>query len=140
MADFDIEGNGLETFIRELTNLEEHFPKEAKRLMLRSGAKARTIVAKTARRLVQKQTGNYHRSIKRGRVWIDSSSGEIKVRVYTRAPHGHLLEYGHRIVAHDGTEHGFKEGYHVFERATTEIEKEWTDIVSTEFNRIMDKL
>lgn len=140
MADFEIEGESLETFIRELANLEEQFPKEAKQLMRKAGTKARTIVSRKARQLVRKKTGNYYRSIKRGKVWTDNSSGEYKVRVYSRSPHGHLLEYGHRIVAHDGTEHGYKEGYHVFERATTEIEKEWTNIVSTEFNRIMDKL
>lgn len=140
MADFDIDDQGLSVFMRELTALEKEFPKEAKQLMRRAGTKARTIVARTARRLVRKETGAYHRSIKRGKVWVDAATGEVKIRVYTRAPHGHLIEYGHRIVAHDGIEKGFKEGYHVFDRASSEVESQWAGILSQEFDKIMDKL
>lgn len=140
MSDFDIKDSELSKFINELTELQEVFPKEAMRLMRTSGTKARTIVAKKARQLVKKKTGNYLKSIKRGRVWLDSHSGEIKIRVYTRSPHGHLIEFGHRIVGKDGVEHGFKEGYHVFDRASSEIEEQWTQIVIREFDKIMDKL
>ncbi|MED4599872.1 HK97 gp10 family phage protein [Paenibacillus validus] len=140
MSDFNIDLRGLDKFKKELDDLQRHFPKQARQLMMRSGSKARTIVARKARQLVRKQTGNYHKSIKRGKVWIDDSSGEVKVRVYTRAPHGHLIELGHRIVGKDGSEHGFKQGYHVFDKATKEIEDAWTTILEKEFDRIMSKL
>lgn len=140
MADFDIDTKGLDRFTKELNDLERLFPKQAKQLMLRSGSKARTIVARKARQLVRKVTGNYVKSIKRGKVWIEEGAGSYKVRVYTRAPHGHLIEYGHRIVGKDGREYGFKEGYHVFEKSTTEIESQWTAIVEKEFDKIMSKL
>jgi hypothetical protein len=140
MGDFDIKMNPLSVFVRELEDLQEHFPKQAKQLMMRSGSKARTIVARKARQLVQKKTGKYLKSIKRGKVWLDEGEGSYKVRVYTRAPHGHLIEHGHRIVGKDGSEHGFKEGYHVFDKATREIEDQWTDIVENEFDKIMSKL
>lgn len=138
MADFEIDAKGLDTFKRELDDLERLFPKQAKQMMLRSGTKARAVVAKNAKQLVQKRTGNYLRSIKRGKVWVDAQG--TKVRVYSRAPHAHLIEYGHRIVGKDGTEHGFKEGYHVFGKATQEIESTWNDILEKEFDRIMSKL
>ncbi len=140
MADFDIDYREMNIFTRELEDLQKHFPREARKIMLKSGSKARAIIARTARRLVRKKTGNYFKSIKRGRVWMDEGQGWFKVRVYTRAPHGHLIEYGHRIVGEDGTEYGFKEGYHVFERGHKEVESEWEEIIEKEFDKIMDSL
>ncbi|MFD3271518.1 HK97 gp10 family phage protein [Paenibacillus dendritiformis] len=140
MADFEIETKSLNVFAKELDDLQRMFPKEAKQLMRRAGSKARTIVARKARQLVRKKTGNYYKSIRRGRVWVDNSTGEYKVRVYTRSPHGHLIEKGHRIIGKDGSEHGFKEGYHVFDKATREIEQQWEEILEKEFDKIMSKL
>jgi hypothetical protein len=140
MDDFDIEMGAIDTFMKELDDLQKHFPREAKRLMLRSGTKARAIVLKKAKQLVKKRTGNYFRSIKRGKVWVDGSTHEYKVRVYSRSPHAHLLEYGHRIVDKNGVERGFKEGYHVYQKATREIDDQWTEIVAKEFDKMMSKL
>jgi len=140
MADFDIDMKGLNRFTKELDALERNFPKQAKQLMMRSGSKARTIIARKARQLVKKHTGYYLRSIRRGKVWADNATGEYKVRVYTYAPHAHLIEYGHRVVGKDGSEHGFQHGYRVFEKATREIEKDWDNIIESEFDKIMSKL
>ncbi|MEF3313325.1 HK97 gp10 family phage protein [Paenibacillus sp. GYB004] len=140
MADFEAEDKGLDRFAKELNDLQRLFPKQARQLMMRSGTKARAIVSKRARRTVQKKSGNYHKSIKRGKVWVDLSTDETKVRVYSGAPHSHLIEYGHRIVGKDGSEHGFKQGHYVFEKATAEIEREWTNILENEFDRILKKL
>jgi len=142
VADFDIDLREFDAFHRELEDLQEHFPKEAKRLMLRSGNHARKIFAKKARQMVRKKTGNYHRSIKRGRVWTDESTDEYKVRVYSRAPHAHLLEYGHRLVGHepDKKELGFVRGFHVFDKAAKEVNAEWNGILEKEFDKIMSKL
>lgn len=138
MADFDIDMRQLEIFAQELEDLERQFPKEARQIMLRSGIKAKAIVMKKARQLVRKKTGTYLKSIKRGKVWTEE--GSYRVRVYTGVPHGHLIEYGHRIVDKSGNEHGFKEGYHVFDRAEKEIEHQWTEILAGEFDRIMKKI
>lgn len=142
MADFDIEMRELDEFRQELEDLQKHFPKEAKRLMLRSGNEARKVFARKARQLVKKKTGNYHRSIKRGRVWVDDSSDEYKVRVYSRSPHAHLLEYGHRMVGPEPEkkELGFVRGFHVFEKAAKEVNEEWNGILEKEFDKIMSKL
>lgn len=140
MTDFEVDARDVDVLTKELGHLQRAFPKEARQLMLRSGAKARAVISRKARQLVKRVTGNYLRSIKRGKVWMDEGAGWYKVRVYTRAPHGHLIEYGHRIVDKDGTEHGFKEGYHVFEKASRDLEDEWDDILVAEFDRIMDNL
>lgn len=140
MSDFSIEDKSLDTFMKELDDLQRLFPKQAKQMMLRVGNKARTIIVKKARQLVKKKSGNYYKSIKRGRVWVDQVSGEYKVRTYTRAPHGHLIEKGHRIIGKDGEEKGFVEGYHVFDKATREIDAQYTDILEKEFDRMFSKL
>ncbi|WP_144940121.1 HK97 gp10 family phage protein [Paenibacillus sp. 32O-W] len=140
MSDFSLDTKGLESFHKELDDLQKLFPKEARRLMQRTGTKARTIVVRRARQTVNKVSGRYLKSIKRGKVWVDDSTGEYKVRVYTRAPHGHLIEKGHRIVGKDGSEHGFVQGYHVFDKAAKDIEKQFSDIVEAEFDKIMRNL
>jgi hypothetical protein len=140
MADFTIDTKPLDRFNRDLEDLQRFFPKQARQFMLRSGTKAKVIISQKALQLVRKRTGNYHKSIKRGKVWVDGSTSEYKVRVYSGAPHAHLIEYGHRIVDAGGKEHGFQEGYHVFEKAANEIESQWTDILESEFDKIMSKL
>ncbi|MFD2752383.1 HK97 gp10 family phage protein [Virgibacillus siamensis] len=138
MTDFEIDTRNLDVLKREIDDLQKLYPKQAKQMMARSGAKARTIVSRKARQLVKKKTGNYFKSIKRGKVWKDDDG--VKVRVYSRAPHAHLLEYGHRIVDKAGNEHGFQEGFHVFDKASHEIESEWDDILEKEFERMLSKL
>lgn len=140
MEEVEIDTRELDDFIKELEDLEKLFPKQARKLIMRIGSKARTIVRKKARQLVRKHTGNYYKSIKRGKPWEDKRTDEYKIRVYTRAPHGHLIEYGHRIVGKDGSEHGFKEGYFVFDKAAKEIDEQWQDIATKEFDKIMGKL
>ncbi|NBI31038.1 HK97 gp10 family phage protein [Chengkuizengella marina] len=140
MSDFDIDTKGLDDFKNELNDLVDHFPKEAKKLMRKSGSKARTIIARYARKHVKKKTGNYHKSIRRGKVWKDQTTGSYKVRVYSAAPHAHLIEYGHRIVDKKGQEHGFKEGSHVFEKSTNEVDSKWDEILEKEFDKIFDDL
>jgi hypothetical protein len=140
MDDVEIDLRELEEFEKELEDLQKLFPRQARQLMGKIGSKARTIVKKKAKLLVRKETGNYLKSIKRGKPWEDKTTGEYKVRVYTRAPHGHLIEKGHRIVGKDGSEHGFKEGSFVFEKAGKEIDKQWEDIARKEFDKITAKL
>jgi hypothetical protein len=141
MADFDIDMKDLELFDRELEEFQRAYPMEARKLMQRSGNEARKIVLRVARSKVKKKKGNYFRSIKRGKVWVERVRQLYKVRVYTAAPHGHLIEYGHRIVGHrpDKPELGYKSGYHVFDTAEKEIEREWPRIIAQEYDRIMDE-
>ncbi|MFH5181148.1 hypothetical protein ACHHV8_00020 [Paenibacillus sp. TAB 01] len=84
MASFDIKSSGLDTFSRELEDLQHHFPREARQLMLRLGTKAKAIVTSKAKQLVKKESGNYLRSIKRGKVRMDAEG--TKVRVYSGSP------------------------------------------------------
>lgn len=138
----EIEDIGMDEFRKTLTYLEKSFPKQSKQLLAKVGNKARIIVRKKARDTVGKKSGNYLKSIKRGKVF-KSSGDELTVRVYHNnriAPHYHLIEYGHRIVTKDGREVGFKQGYHVFDKSKAEIESQYTSIVESELDKIFNKL
>ncbi len=138
--DVELDLRELDDFVNELQSLEKYFPRQARRLIMRIGSKARTIVLKKAKSLVKKKKGNYYKSIKRGKPWKDDGTNEHKIRVYTRANHAHLIEKGHRIVGKDGSEHGFKEGYHVFDEGEKEIERQWDKMARDEFDKILDKI
>lgn len=142
MADFEVDTRELDAFKKELDDLIHHFPKEAKRLMRLSGTQARKIVLRRAKQSVIEDTGNYFQSIKRGKVWVDDDSNEYKVRAYSRSPHAHLLEYGHRMVGHepDKQELGFVLGFHVFDKAGKEINQVWPSILEREYGKILKKL
>lgn len=142
MADFDVDMKSIDKFRSELDDLVHHFPKEAKKLMRKSGDQAKKVILRRAKQSVVEDTGGYFRSIKRGKVWVDQSSGEYKVRTYSRSRHAHLLEYGHRMVGHepDKKELGFVLGFHIFDKASKDINQQWNEILETEFDKIMSKL
>lgn len=142
MADFDIDMSGMDLFRENLVKLERDFPKDAQKMLRKVGTKAATITKKKARQLVKKNSGNYQRSIKHGKVW-KGADGQFVIRVYASskiAPHAHLIENGHRIVGKDGKEHGFQHGYKVFEKAVKEMDSQFESILVREFEKIMAKL
>lgn len=105
-----IELKGLSEFQKSLLDVAlVKLPKESPKLMRKVGSKARTEVARTARKLVKKKTGTYHKRWKRGKVFKDKE-GKWVVRVYNSSPHAHLLEDGHRILDKDKNEIGYSKG------------------------------
>lgn len=135
-----VEYIGLNEFEKSIRDLEKHFPREQKRLLRQVGSKARTIVARKARQLVRKRSGRFRKSIKRGKVFQDNRNGQWTVRVYSKDPKVHLIEKGHRIVDRNGVEHGFQPGKHVFAKADAEVDRQMTEIIETEFSKIIKKL
>ena len=97
--------------------------KDAKEFLRKSGNKLKNKTLSVAKSRVNQNTGNYIKSIKRGKVY--NFNGDLAVRAYSTAPHAHLIEYGH--VKKDGTgkEHGFQRGYHVFTTASKDFEDEF---------------
>ena len=92
----------------------------------RDGNKLKIKTVRGAK-VLGKKTGNYLKSIKRGKVY--EYDGAQAVRVYSTAPHAHLIEEGHRMVLHDGTEVGFVPGHHVFEVAAKGFEPQYLEDV-----------
>ena len=105
----------------------QEYEKAERRFLQKEGAKLRSKTKAQARKL-GKKTGNYLKSIKR-------------VRVYSYAPHAHLIEEGHRMVTHDGREVGFVKGHHVFEVAAKGFESEfYTDLDDFLSGEVVEKL
>lgn len=117
-----MEIKGLTEFERDLLKQAQRMPKESFKVMRKLGSKARTFVAKKSRKEVNKVTGNYHKSWKRGKAY--SKDGEYQIQIRNIAPHAHLIEDGHRIVDKSGNEHGFKEGEHILTDGINEFEEQ----------------
>lgn len=99
--------------------------KSSKIFLRQAGTKLKRKTVKQAKKSVKKYSGNYIESIKRGKVY--EFEGNLSIRTYSTAPHAHLIEKGHRIVTPSGKEKGFKSGYHVFEKAADDFEKEFVE-------------
>ncbi|WP_369899747.1 HK97 gp10 family phage protein [Bacillus manliponensis] len=113
---------GLTEFQKDLLVVAEvTLPKESKKIMRKVGSKARTHVARKARREVKKLTGNYHKKWKRGKVF-KGYNGDLVVRVFNSSSHAHLIEDGHRMVTHDGEEVGFVRGRKVLDKGIKQFE------------------
>ena len=109
------DGRQFQQFSRDLEAVGRAYGKSQKKFLRQEGSK------------LLRKTGTYKKSIKRGKVY--RYNGADAVRVYSSAPHAHLIEEGHRMVTHDGTEVGFVRGHHVFELAAKEFEGQfYTDL------------
>ena len=122
-----IDVSELSAYAKELERTARQAPKKQTQFLRKEGTKLRKKTRDRARKLGRK-TGNYYKSIKRGKK-VYHYQGAQAVRVYSYAPHGHLIEEGHRMVTCDGREVGFVEGFHVFEVAAKGFEPEYyTDL------------
>lgn len=137
MADeFDIsEFTAFEKNLLKLAN--DTMPKESKKFMNKEGTKLRKITLSKAKQKVKKDSGNYFKSIKKGKVY--KYNGTWSIRDYSYAPHAHLIENGHRIVTKDGKEIGFKDGEHVFEEASKQFENEFFSDAQDFIDGVLDK-
>ena len=126
---------GLTEFQKDLLIMAEvRLPRENYKIMRKIGSKARTIVARKARKLVKKQDNTYHKRWKRSKSFY--KFGEYGVTVYNSAPHAHLIEYGHKQVLNPpkpngkgvipgkgiGEEVGFVQGRFVLEQGIKDFD------------------
>lgn len=136
--DFRLEG--LTDFQNDLIDIvEKKLPKERYKIMRKVGSKARTYISKRARTKVQKDSGNYHKMFKRGKVFKDAD-GQIVVRVINSAPHAHLIEHGHRQVTKNGEEVGFVTGKKVMEEGINSFNNsgEPVEMISDWLDELLD--
>ena len=128
----------LASYGKDMRRIAEENPKKQRQFLQKEGNKLRSRTKAQARKL-GKKTGNYLKSIKRGKVY--DYQGAQAVRVYSYAPHAHLIEDGHRMVTHDGREVGFVKGHHVFEVAAEGFEPEfYTDLDDMLDEELVEKL
>ena len=137
MADI-FEIGELTAFEKSLVKLaNDTMPKETKKFLREEGTKLKKKTLAKAKQKVKKDTGNYFKSIKRGKVY--KYNGDLSIRTYSYAPHSHLIENGHRIVGKNGEEHGYKQGEHVFEEAKNQFEGEYYVDTQKFIDSVLDK-
>lgn len=128
----------LASYGKDMRRIAEENPKKQRQFLQKEGNKLRSRTKARARK-IGKKTGNYLKSIKRGKVY--DYRGDKAIRVYSYAPHAHLIENGHRMVTHDGREVGFVKGHHVFELAAEDFEPEYyTDLDEMLDEEVVEKL
>lgn len=114
-GDFDL--TELDEFTKRMLDLAERkMPRETRKFLMAAGNKLRKETRATAQKSVKHRTRTYLKRIKRGRVY-KYQGDTLAVRVFSSAPHAHLIEYGHRMVTKSGDEVGFVRGEFVFERS-----------------------
>lgn len=137
MASAVFDTQELDAYARELAQAARDAPKTQKKFMRKEGSKLLRRTKQEARR-VKVRTGNYKKSIKRGKVY--EYDGAQAVRVYSTAPHAHLIEDGHRMVSHDGRELGFVPGMHIFEVSGKDFQPEFLADIDEMLDEVVKEL
>ncbi|MNC00060.1 hypothetical protein D3C75_473760 [compost metagenome] len=129
----------LDDFSKKLMQLAtQKMPKASQKFLRQEGSKLAKITKQNARRSgVKKHTGQYIKSIKKGKVY--KFDGKLSIRAYSTSPHAHLIEDGHRIVGKNGSNHGFKPGHHVFKRSLLQFRPQFLADCEEFFNDLLDK-
>jgi len=138
MASKVFDASELDAYAGELQKVAREFPKKEKIFMQKEGRKLRAKTLREARTL-GKKTGNYLKSIKRGKAYRYEDD-TMAIRVYSTAPHAHLIEEGHRIVTPEGKEAGFVPGRHIFEIAGKAFEHEYVTDIDEFLDEVVEKL
>ena len=95
MARDGIDLSELMDFADRLDGSGQSMEKRERKFLQQQGNKLRRKTKAQARLSgIKQHTGNYMKGIKRGKVW-KKSDGAQAVRVYSNAPHAHLVEDGH---------------------------------------------
>lgn len=149
--------NGFDTrelskFQNDLLNLAtKQMPRESEKFMSDEGFKLKKETKKVAKEKVKKITGNYLKSIKKGKTY--KYSGTLAIRVYSYAPHAHLIEHGHRQVLNPPKKEGkgvirgkgkgkqisFVEGKRVFETAKEAFENDFYEDAQKFVDNMLEK-
>ena len=134
----------------ELTDFErdvlEHvtrtFPNETKKFMGRAGNAFRSRVRSEYRSTVKRKTGNLLKGIGRGRPYIWSGN-EFQVRVYNKAPHAHLIEYGHKMIdwrtGKQTPKKDFVSGKHIVGKVSNRFHGEFNGLCEKFVDQLLEK-
>lgn len=80
---------------KSLNEAAKAFPREIDIFLKREASKLRKLTLKLAEERITSRSGNFVKSIKRGKPYDFNNARAI--RAYSYAPHAHLIEDGHRI-------------------------------------------
>ena len=102
MARDGIDLSELDEFTDRLIQSSKEASKAQRKFLQQQGNKLKRKTKAQARLVgIQQHTGNYMKGIKRGKVWKERNGAQA-VRVYSNAPHAHLIEDGHDQTVNPG--------------------------------------
>ena len=127
MGNWESDNNEFQKFADGLLKIAKSVKDGAnsKKFLQKEGNKLRKKTVDKAKTTVKKYTGNYLKSIKKGKIY--NFEGNLSLRVFSSSPHAHLIESGHIKKTPSGEERGFKPGYHVFDKAARDFEDEFVE-------------
>lgn len=138
----------LMDFAERLGAQPKEMLKAQKKMLRTSGTKLRRKTAQRARAEVgrvavhrpkyDRKAGDYHRSIKRGKV--NKRDDEMRIRVYSSDKIGHLIEDGWTPELRDGSKGSYQAGKMVFAKAAEEFEPEFESAAEDMVDELIDKI
>ena len=141
MSDDIFDFKELTTYEKKLVDMASNkMPRETMKFIRNEGTQLRKVTVKNARANVKKKTGNYFKSIKKGRAYIYKGNGGNAIRVYASsriAPHAHLIEKGYKYV--DNGNEKFKQGYHIFENSEKEFQSQFYNDIENFIDDVIGK-
>lgn len=136
----------LDLFTKELLKIaNDTMPKESRKFLRKEG---KSLLEETQSEAIScginHKEQKYYNAIKQGKVYgykrvTRGKHVAYANRVYSNAPHGHLIEDGHRMVSKNGVETGFVRGFHVFENAAERFSARWVSDCEQFLDSVFDK-
>lgn len=132
----------LDFWSEELLNIAtKQMPKMTKKFMNQEGQKLKKQTKQKAKQMVKKQTGNYFKSIKKGKPYIYNGNKAYSIRVYGAASHSHLLEQGHDVKnKKDGTVLGRARGFYILDKSAREFQSEFQKDIENFIDEVVDEI
>jgi len=144
MALISFKMSGLKEITNDMALVRNAFDKERKKFMESEGRKLRYRVIKKAEVTVKRKSGNYLAGIRKGGYYVHDATGADSIRVFVGRPayHGHLIEYGHKMLDKNKkpTKRDYVQGYHVLQEASDEFERKYEKDTEKFFNKITKPL
>lgn len=135
-------------FSEKLLAQPKELEKAQKKLLRDQGSKLRRKTAQQARATVNRTAvhrkeydraaGQYHRSIKRGRVY--TKDGQMRIRVYSGDPIGHLVEQEWTPKARDGSRGKKQLGHEVFDKAAQGFDEQFQQAAEDALDEVINNL
>ncbi len=123
-----------------LRNAMKDQPKRIKKFLNKQGYALRKKSRETAKALVRKRTGRYHKSFRKGKVYnYKGDKTNQAVRVYNTDPGAFAIEVGRRYKKKDGSE-WFKPGLHVMETAAEDFGPQYLSALDDLLDELVDSL
>lgn len=125
---------GLDELTDDLKRAVSSYPDMAEKSLKKMGNKLKRETIKYTKSVVKEHTGRLVKGYKVGRV--KGYGTNMSVDFSGTAPHFHLVENGHRLVAPGGEEKGFVQGKHMI--ATTAAS--FDGVMQGEMEKMTDRI